>query len=198
MTTYGIGHTDTINSCWYVVDAINQHPRFKIAYPEDHDKQRSIAQGFYNVSSAGFGCCAGAVVDGILIWVHKPSPKDCVDAGCSSGKFLCARKKKHGLNCQAVCDVRGRILDKSVIYPGSTSDCLALKECSCSTNFKTALWPNFYHSPMDDIGGIVGRHNRQRRYNYMSANNGIPLPRDRLLSHVASIGLTRPTPLPSR
>jgi hypothetical protein len=131
MTTYGIGHTDTINSCWYVVDAINRHPRFKIAYPEDHDKQRSIAQGFYNFSSAGFGCCAGAV-DGILIWLHKPSPKDCVDAGCSSaGKFHCARKtKKHGLNCQAVCDIRGRILDISIIYLGSTSDCLAFEGMS--------------------------------------------------------------------
>ena len=26
MTTYGIGHTDTMNSVWYVVDAINKHP----------------------------------------------------------------------------------------------------------------------------------------------------------------------------
>ncbi len=40
MTAYGIGHTDTINSCcWYVVDAINGHPRFKIAYQDDHDMQ---------------------------------------------------------------------------------------------------------------------------------------------------------------
>jgi hypothetical protein len=23
MTTYGIGHTDAMNSCWYVVDAVN-------------------------------------------------------------------------------------------------------------------------------------------------------------------------------
>jgi hypothetical protein len=67
MTTYGIGHSDTINSCWYVLDAINRHPSFGIAYyPADHDKQRSIAKGFFDVSSAGFGCCAGAV-DGILI-----------------------------------------------------------------------------------------------------------------------------------
>jgi hypothetical protein len=27
MTTYGIGHTDTMNSVWYVMDAINKHPR---------------------------------------------------------------------------------------------------------------------------------------------------------------------------
>jgi hypothetical protein len=129
MTTYGIGHTDRINSCWYVVDAINRHPRFNFAYPDNHNKQQSIAKGFYKASSAGFRCCAGAI-DGILIWVHKPSPKDCVDAGCSSGKFLCGRKKKFGLNCQAVCDVRGRILDISILYPGSTSDCLAFEGMS--------------------------------------------------------------------
>jgi hypothetical protein len=46
MTSYGIIHTDAINSCWYVVDAVNSHPNFKIAYPEEHDKQQSIAEGF--------------------------------------------------------------------------------------------------------------------------------------------------------
>jgi hypothetical protein len=43
MTIYGIGYTDTFNSVWYVVDAVNRHPRFNIVYPDDHDKQRSIA-----------------------------------------------------------------------------------------------------------------------------------------------------------
>jgi hypothetical protein len=52
MTTYGLGHTDTINSYWHVVDAINKHPGFDIMYPDNHDKQRSIAKGFYKVSSA--------------------------------------------------------------------------------------------------------------------------------------------------
>jgi hypothetical protein len=60
-----------MNSCWYVVDTINRHPRFDIVFPANHDKQRSIAKGFNNLSSAGFGCCAGAE-DGILIWIHKP------------------------------------------------------------------------------------------------------------------------------
>jgi len=129
ITTYGIGHTDTTNSWWYVVDAINRHPKFKIVYPDNHDEQRAIAQGFYDVSSAGFRCCAGAV-DGILIWTHKPSPRDCERSGCSPGKFHCTRKKKYGLNCQAVCDVRGRILDISIQYPGSTSDCLAFEGMS--------------------------------------------------------------------
>lgn len=92
MTTYGIGHTDAINSFWYVVDAISSHPNFKIAYPEEHDKQQSIAEGFRQVSGANFACCPGAI-DGILIWwIHKPSERDCAKSGCSSGKFMCARK----------------------------------------------------------------------------------------------------------
>jgi hypothetical protein len=101
-----------------------------MSYPEDHNKQQSVAQGFENVSTADLECCAQAI-DGILIWIHKPSPKDCEDAGCSPGKFFCGRKKKFGLNCQAVCDARGRILDMSIlVYPGSTSDCLAFKGMS--------------------------------------------------------------------
>jgi hypothetical protein len=75
MTAYGISHTDTINNYWYVVDAINQNPRFAIANPDNHEKQQSIAAGFAEVSSAGFQCCSGAL-DEILIWIHKPSEKE--------------------------------------------------------------------------------------------------------------------------
>jgi hypothetical protein len=323
MTTYGTGHTDTINSYWYVVDAINRHPKFKIEYPKDHDQQRRIAQGFQNVSRAGFNCCAGAI-DGILIWIHKPSKKDCKDVGCDTGKFRCGRKKKYGLNCQAVCDVRGRILDISIMYPGSTSDCLAFEGMSLFRDLEEGLLApglclfgdsaylnapymatpytgvsggtkdsyNFYHSqlririectfgmlthrwailrsaiPMnvgiaktvalvvalaklhnycidaderdiasntardewnsevngavplapvdedlqhagnevipeqllhgghhfDDIG-TAGRRTRQRRYQRTA--NGAPLPRESLHSHIASIGVTRPTARPT-
>ena len=129
MTNYGIGHTDAINSFWYIVDAINRHPRFNIAYPNNHDEQQAIAQGFHEVSTAGIGCCAGAV-EGSLIWIHKPSPSNCMHSGCSTGKLFCGRKKKYGLNCQAVCDVRGWILDTSIQFRGSTSDCLAFEGMS--------------------------------------------------------------------
>jgi hypothetical protein len=92
MTAYGVCHTDAINSYWYIVDAISKHLAFKIAYPTEHDKQQSIAAGFSDVSSAGFACWGGAIVR-LLIWIHKPSPRDCLHNGCSPGKFLCGRKK---------------------------------------------------------------------------------------------------------
>ncbi len=95
MSTYGISQTDTVKSFWFVVLAINRNPNFNIEYPSDHEEQKRIAQGFHAVSSAGFKSCAGAI-DGLLVWIHKPAPKDCIDSGCSSGKFMCARKMKFG------------------------------------------------------------------------------------------------------
>jgi hypothetical protein len=50
----------------------------------------------------------------------------------------------------------------------------------------------------DDLGGANGRYNRQRRYNYASETTRVPLPRDQLHSYIASIGVTRPTPLSRR
>jgi hypothetical protein len=46
MTTFCIGHTDTVKSIWYVVDAVNKHPDFQIWYPSSHEEQRAIAEGF--------------------------------------------------------------------------------------------------------------------------------------------------------
>jgi hypothetical protein len=82
---------------------------------------------------------AGAI-DGILIcWIHRPSERDCVKSGCSAGKFFCGRKKKFGLNCQAVSDVCGRSLDISIVYPGSTSDCLAFEGMSLFQKLETDI-----------------------------------------------------------
>ena len=83
MTTYQIGFSETINSVWYVVEAINSHPDFDISYPTNHDEQHAIAEGFRHVSGADFNCCAGAI-DGILIWTHQPHEKDCLSAGCNA------------------------------------------------------------------------------------------------------------------
>ena len=49
----------------------------------------------------------------------------------------------------------------------------------------------------DDIGGMRGRYNRQRRNNCISRVNGSPLSRERFHSHVENIGLTQPTPIPT-
>ena len=126
MVIYGISHTEVLSSVWMVVEAVNKHAPFFIEYPADHERQKEIASGFYNASSAGFDSCAGAI-DGILIWTQKPSEKDAAKCGLGRKKFLCGRKNKFGLNCQAVSDCRGKFLDISILYGGSSSDCLAFE-----------------------------------------------------------------------
>ena len=123
---YGISHTEFFNSVWYVVQAIKNHVPFFIEYPGDVDKQLDIAAEFEKVSGIPFPNCAGCV-DGILIWIEKPSEKNAKKAGIGRKKFLCTRKSKFGLNCQAVSDKRGRFLDISIKYGGSSSDCLAFE-----------------------------------------------------------------------
>jgi hypothetical protein len=135
---YGIAVNEVLRSVWRVVDAVNNYPKFRIEYPSCHEEQKKIAKKFREKSGADFQCCAGAI-DGILIWTHKPMESCCIEAGCADGKFHCGRKGKYGLNCQAVCDVRGRFLDLSILYPGSTSDCLAFEGMSLFERLENGL-----------------------------------------------------------
>ena len=45
-------------------------------------------------------------------------------------KFLCGHKNKVGINCQAVSDCCGCILDMSMNYSGAFADCLSFKACA--------------------------------------------------------------------
>jgi hypothetical protein len=126
MSVYGVLHTIILDSVWCVVEAINQVPEFYIKYPKSLIEQKAIAKGFDEKSDVGFSNCAGCI-DGILIWTHKPSRKEAEISDVGSKKFLCGRKGKFGLNCQAISDVRGRILDMSIVYGGTSSDCLAFE-----------------------------------------------------------------------
>jgi hypothetical protein len=141
MGLFSVGHTDVLDSVWFIVDAINTHPEFKLQYPDSRQIQESIAAGFRAKSGADFDCCAGAL-DGILIWIHRPSEGECAELQCSSGKFFCARKNKFGLNCQAVSDARGRILDISVVFPGTTSDCLSFEGSNLFRRLEEGLLPS--------------------------------------------------------
>lgn len=123
-------------SIWYVVEAINRLPQFAIKYPSDHSKQLAIAAEFREKSQVGFSGCAGAI-DGVLVWIHKPSLTDSLLSTCDPGKFYCSRKSKFGLNCQAVSDARGRILDISIKCPGSASDLFAFENSTLCKNLET-------------------------------------------------------------
>jgi hypothetical protein len=108
------------------LDAVHRCPKFDSSYPGTFEEQQKIAAGFEAASTPYIHKCAGAI-DGILIWMLKPSLKEAKKLGVDQKNFLCGRKHKFGLNCQAVSDCRGRILDISIKYGESSSDCLAFE-----------------------------------------------------------------------
>jgi hypothetical protein len=127
MVKYGISHTAVFDSLWYVTTAINSLDEFSISYPSSRDEQRTISADFRSISTVKFGNCGGAIY-GILIWMSRPSEKDARRTKIGRKKrFLCARKHNFGLNCMAVSGVRERILDISIIFGGSSADCVAFQ-----------------------------------------------------------------------
>ena len=126
MSKYGVSHTENMYSAWYVVEATNKKQQWYIKYPQNHEEQLKIADAFRVKSSVDFGCCAGTI-DGILIWMNRPTLTEARKVGVDQQKFYCGRKHKFGLNCQAVCDVRGRFLDMSITYGAASSDLLAFE-----------------------------------------------------------------------
>ena len=135
---YGLSITEAQDSIWYVVDAISMCLSFKMVYPDDSVTQQSIADGFKARSDAAFDCCAGAI-DGILIWIHKPTRSECKEVKVDEGKFFCGREHKFGLNCQAVCDAERRFLDVSITLPASSADCLAFENSDLFTRLQEGL-----------------------------------------------------------
>ncbi len=58
-----------------------------------------IADKFEKVSEVKFNSCAGAI-DGILIWILKPSEEDANDAGCGQRIFFVVVRGKLGLTAR--------------------------------------------------------------------------------------------------
>ena len=70
---FGISHTSMFDSLDCVVNAINGTEAMDIKFPTDHEEQRKIARGFQMKSPvAKIDCCVGCV-DGLVIWIHKPT-----------------------------------------------------------------------------------------------------------------------------
>jgi hypothetical protein len=82
---------EALSSAWISVAAINMCPQFNISYPESLEEQQKIAAAFQCASTPGIPNCAGAI-DGILIWIIKPSTKDALESGIGQKNLLCGRK----------------------------------------------------------------------------------------------------------
>ena len=89
---YGVNESEVNRSMWFVVDAINNAQELDISYPTCHIQQSIIARGFQEKSTINIDNCAGAI-DGILIWINKPTIPDTKDVGLGPLKFCCGRKK---------------------------------------------------------------------------------------------------------
>jgi len=85
--SHHMSHTEVYNSIWMVVDAVNATQSFDIQYPKSHHEQKRISREFISRSKAGFSNCAGCI-DGILIWMEKPSEMDCKESGVGLWQVL--------------------------------------------------------------------------------------------------------------
>lgn len=128
--THEVHPNEVYKSVWRVVDAIHLCPALDITYPTKHDDQYAVAQGFAKQSGCGMDNCAGCI-DGMLVWTNKEIPKeDLKDLGHGgSDQLYCERKKKFGLNMQAICDDKKRFLHVICAHPGSASDYTVWLDC---------------------------------------------------------------------
>ena len=92
MAKYGISEKSVSESVWAVVEAVNNLDVFIIEYPDSEDVQLEIACKFQSVSELNFSNCTVAI-DGILIWMLKPSYEDAANAGCGTRKKFFLRVK---------------------------------------------------------------------------------------------------------
>ena len=179
---YGVSYREVFYSVDYVTDAINQCPLLAISFPTNHTSQQELAKDFQTVSKAGFSGCCGCL-DGILIWMHRPSAKECEDIRVGCSQFFCARKNKYGVNLQALCDRHLRFLDISVLFGGCTSDTLAFELSDMKRRLDTPgfLSPGLYifgdnayinthylATPFANVNS--SEHKTKDSYNYFHSN----------------------------
>ncbi len=89
--------------------------------------QEQIAFGFKTKSEAALLACTGAL-DGVFK-THQPSVRDNELSGLGTIIYICKRKGKYGLNCQALCDVDCKFLDLHILAQHPTV--LPLKAVPC-------------------------------------------------------------------
>ena len=104
---HGVSFKSVFVSIWGVVDCVNKCEQLAFHFPT-LDEQVEIAEGFKEKSGAKFDNVIGAI-DGILIWILKPTKNECKETKIADGLFKCWRKDRFGFNMQAICDHKLRI-----------------------------------------------------------------------------------------
>ncbi len=142
ITSFGVSKAVVHAAVDHVIRAVCMSKSLKIAFPREHQERLRIAKEFEVIFDAKFRSCVGAI-DGMLVWISKPSEKECRRIGVGSGKFYCGRKKKFGLNLQATVTSSRKFIGLSIKYPGSTSDFMAFENSDLRRDLETSnfLYP---------------------------------------------------------
>jgi hypothetical protein len=116
------------------------------------------------------------VIDGILIWIHEPSKKDCIDFGCNNGKFMCTLKRKIDLIARQYVTFRVGFLT----FPSCILDLLQiivlLRGCPFFIDLENGLlapglffWDNLYlNTPYIETPYAAVSGGTKESYNYHS------------------------------
>ena len=86
--SHSVGKTDFYQSIWAVVHATNECSSLDFQFPSTLAECQSISNEFSLRSKVGFTNCIGCI-NGLLIWLGKPSKDQCNEVGVDSRKFLC-------------------------------------------------------------------------------------------------------------
>ena len=132
---HGVHPSAVLISVWRTVDAIHGCTALNIKFPDTHEQQQEIADGFKELSAADLDNCVGNI-NCFPGWTNKPT-ESLEDLGLGHGKFYCGRKKKFGLNVQVTSDHKRRFIDVDVSAPGSASDFFVWLECGLRKDVET-------------------------------------------------------------
>ena len=127
-----------------------------------------MAFEFQSKSVPKFPNCLAAM-DGMLIWLEKPTDASCAAAGVGARRFFCGRKHKFGLNLQGCCDSNRRFLDIQLRHPGSTSDFLSF---STSNLYHKLEVPSFLAEGLCIFGDAAYVNNRYFATPFKSVSSG--------------------------
>ena len=84
---HGLILTEVHARTWMIVDAVHSTSSLSAEFPVHHDEEREIARKFKETSAAEFDNCYGAM-DGLLIWIFRPTLKDEADSDAGPKKYL--------------------------------------------------------------------------------------------------------------
>lgn len=76
-----------MNLVFLFVEAQNKWKQFEIKHSSNRCEQKSITDGFASFGDVGFKSCVDAI-DGILIWIQRPSEDQASIAGVDRKNHL--------------------------------------------------------------------------------------------------------------